>query len=83
MAKKTMVQWLCRCIRICTGCKVLSPEFIAPLFNIKESVNDGFSKMDNSNVFIGIIIGLIAAYCYNKFSDVELPKRYHSLVVSD
>ena len=53
--------------------KVLSPEFIAPLFNIKESaVNDGFSKMDNSNVFIGIIIGLIA-YCYNKFSDVELP----------
>lgn len=29
--------------------------------------------MDNSNVFIGIIIGLIAAYCYNKFSDVELP----------
>ena len=54
--------------------KVLSPEFIAPLFNIKESaVNDGFSKMDNSNVFIGIIIGLIAAYCYNKFSDVELP----------
>ena len=23
--------------------------------------------------FIGIIIGLIAAYCYNKFSDVELP----------
>lgn len=54
--------------------KVLSPEFVAPLFNIKESaVNDGFSKMDNSNVFIGIIIGLIAAYCYNKFSDVELP----------
>lgn len=54
--------------------KVLSPEFVAPLFNIKESaVNDGFSKMDNSNVFIGIIIGLISAYCYNKFSDVELP----------
>lgn len=54
--------------------KVLSPELVAPLFNIKESaVNDGFSKMDNSNVFIGIIIGLIAAYCYNKFSDVELP----------
>lgn len=54
--------------------KVLSPEFVASLFNIKESaVNDGFSKMDNSNVFIGIIIGLIAAYCYNKFSDVELP----------
>ena len=47
--------------------KVLSPELVAPLFNIKESaVNDGFSKMDNSNVFIGIIIGLIAAYCYNK-----------------
>ncbi|MCJ1656129.1 N-acetylglucosamine-specific PTS transporter subunit IIBC [Staphylococcus sp. NRL 16/872] len=54
--------------------EVLSPKHIAPLFNIKISaVNQGFEKMDNSNVFIGIIIGLIAAYCYNKFSDVELP----------
>lgn len=54
--------------------EVLTPKHIAPLFNIKISaVNQGFEKMDNSNVFIGIIIGLIAAYCYNKFSDVELP----------
>ena len=29
--------------------------------------------MDNANVFVGIIIGLIAAYTYNKFSDTELP----------
>ena len=46
----------------------------ATLFNIKEkAVNLGFTKMDNSNVFLGIIIGLIAAYSFNKFSEVELP----------
>jgi len=54
--------------------KVLNPENVATLFNIKEkAVNLGFTKMDNSNVFLGIIIGLIAAYSFNKFSEVELP----------
>ena len=54
--------------------KVLNPENVATLFNVKEkAVNLGFTKMDNSNVFLGIIIGLIAAYSFNKFSEVELP----------
>ncbi|MGA4513435.1 N-acetylglucosamine-specific PTS transporter subunit IIBC [Staphylococcus caledonicus] len=54
--------------------KVLNPENVALMFNIKEkAVNLGFTKMDNSNVFLGMIIGLIAAYSYNKFSEVELP----------
>ncbi|MCE5089942.1 N-acetylglucosamine-specific PTS transporter subunit IIBC [Staphylococcus devriesei] len=54
--------------------KVLNPENVALFFNIKEkAVNLGFIKMDNSNVFLGMIIGLIAAYTYNKFSEVELP----------
>ncbi len=29
--------------------------------------------MNNGNVFVGIVIGLIAAYAYNKFSETELP----------
>ena len=29
--------------------------------------------MTNGNVFVGILIGLIAAFCYNKFSETELP----------
>ena len=29
--------------------------------------------MNNGNVFVGIIIGLIAAYSYNKFSETNLP----------
>lgn len=54
--------------------KVLSPENLAPLLKIKATnVNDAFTKMDNANVFVGIIIGLIAAYTYNKFSETELP----------
>ena len=38
--------------------------------------------MDNSNVFLGIIIGLIA-YSFNKFSEVELPMALSFLVVND
>ncbi len=29
--------------------------------------------MNNGNVFVGIVIGLIAAYAYNKFSE----QNYH------
>ena len=36
-------------------------------------VNTAFEQMTNGNVFVGILIGLIAAYCYNKFSETELP----------
>ena len=53
---------------------VLSPEKLATLLQIKESKIDlAFSQMNNGNVFVGIIIGLIAAYSYNKFSETNLP----------
>ena len=40
--------------------------------------------MNNGNVFVGIIIGLIAAYSYNKFSETNLPIwPYHSSVGND
>lgn len=53
---------------------VLSPEKLAPLLGVKETgVDAAFEQMNNSNVFIGLIIGLIAAYTYNKFSKTELP----------
>lgn len=53
---------------------VLSPEKIAPIIQIKaSSIDPAFQQMNNSNVFIGIVIGLIAAYTYNKFSETELP----------
>ena len=49
---------------------VLSPEKLTTLLQIKESKIDlAFSQMNNGNVFVGIIIGLIAAYSYNKFSE--------------
>lgn len=44
------------------------------MLQIKESKIDlAFSQMNNGNVFVGIIIGLIAAYSYNKFSETNLP----------
>ena len=47
---------------------------LATLLQIKESKIDlAFSQMNNGNVFVGIIIGLIAAYSYNKFSETNLP----------
>lgn len=53
---------------------VLKPERLALIFDIKQtSVNSGFDAMNNQNVFVGLIIGLIAAFCYNKFSSTELP----------
>ncbi|MEB6241565.1 N-acetylglucosamine-specific PTS transporter subunit IIBC [Staphylococcus gallinarum] len=53
---------------------VLSPEKLAPLLGVKQSaVDSAFEQMNNQNVFIGLIVGLIAAYTYNKFSKTELP----------
>ena len=53
---------------------VLSPEKLAPLLGVKESgVNEAFEQMNNQNVLIGLIIGLVAAYTYNRFSKTELP----------
>lgn len=53
---------------------VLSPEKLAPLLGVKETgVNEAFEQMNNQNVLIGLIIGLVAAYTYNRFSKTELP----------
>ncbi|MBC3070450.1 N-acetylglucosamine-specific PTS transporter subunit IIBC [Staphylococcus capitis] len=53
---------------------VLSPKKLAPLLQVKTTdVNSAFEQMTNGNVFLGILIGLIAAFCYNKFSETELP----------
>ena len=53
---------------------VLSPEKLAPLLGVKESgVNAAFEQMNNQNVLIGLVIGLVAAYTYNRFSTTELP----------
>lgn len=53
---------------------VLSPEKLSPLLGVKQShVDAAFEQMNNSNVLIGLFVGLIAAYTYNKFSQTELP----------
>lgn len=38
-----------------------------------ESVNDAFDAINNKNVFIGILAGLVAAAMYNRFSNTKLP----------
>ncbi|MBP2098122.1 N-acetylglucosamine-specific PTS transporter subunit IIBC [Enterococcus rivorum] len=38
-----------------------------------EQVNIAFSAINNKNVFIGILAGLIAGAMYNRFSQVKLP----------
>lgn len=51
---------------------LLSPASVSMLRHIKvEQVDAAFSK--TSNVFIGIICGLIGAYCYDKFHNSKLP----------
>lgn len=43
------------------------------LFTGQETVNVAFEAINNKNVFIGILAGLIAAAMYNRFSQVKLP----------
>ncbi|TDM10586.1 N-acetylglucosamine-specific PTS transporter subunit IIBC [Macrococcus lamae] len=51
---------------------VLASDSVANLLGIKpEEVDRGFSKIDN--VFVGILIGLISAWTFNKFHQTELP----------
>ncbi|PTF50853.1 PTS glucose transporter subunit IIBC, partial [Staphylococcus cohnii] len=53
---------------------VLSPAKLAPFLGVKETgVDKAFEQMNNANVFIGLIVGLVAAYAFNKFSQTELP----------
>lgn len=52
---------------------VLAPAQIAVLLNVKVSQVDPSFKVLPTNVFIGILAGLIAATCYNRFHKTKLP----------
>lgn len=45
---------------------------LAPAFDAKSLVDPAFSRIETQ--FIGILCGLIAAACYNKFKDTKLPE---------
>jgi N-acetylglucosamine PTS system EIICBA or EIICB component len=73
MAKKSdgtsalagLVSWL-------TVTTMLSPATIGALTGAaEEDVDPAFGKIQN--VFVGIICGLIGAWCYNRFKDTKLP----------
>ena len=52
---------------------LLSPAVVAQLENIPlDQVPAAFAKINNQ--FIGIVVGIISAEIYNKYSTVELPK---------
>ncbi len=61
-----LVSWL-------TIVTLLSPANVAGLLNIAdpETVDPAFGRVQN--VFVGIIAGLIGAWCYNRFKDTKLP----------
>ncbi|MCT9820147.1 N-acetylglucosamine-specific PTS transporter subunit IIBC [Microbacterium sp. W1N] len=61
-----LVSWL-------TITTLLSPANVGGLLGIGDvaEVNPAFGKIQN--VFVGIIAGLIGAWCYNKFKDTKLP----------
>ena len=52
--------------------KILSPEGISLISGLHISqVSIAFSETDNA--FIGIMVGLIVAFCYKKFNQIEIP----------
>ncbi len=54
---------------------VLSPASVAMLTKVEEAaVNPAFSKIQTQ--FIGILCGIIAAACYNKFKNTKLPDAF-------
>jgi len=61
-----LVSWL-------TIVTLLSPAKVAGLLSIADvaEVDPAFGKVQN--VFVGIIAGLIGAWCYNRFKDTKLP----------
>ena len=51
---------------------LLAPGTVAMLQGLEvDAVNPAFGKINN--VFIGIVCGLIAQFCYNKFKNAKLP----------
>jgi len=52
---------------------MLKPEGIEMFRGTAPVVEEGFGAIGNGNVFIGIIIGILAANAYNKFYQVKLP----------
>lgn len=52
--------------------KILSPEGISLIsgFNVSKIA---LAFQDTNNAFIGIMVGLIVAYCFKRFNHVELP----------
>ena len=54
--------------------QLLAPETIAMFKGIElEEVNIAFQAINNKNVFIGILAGLIASAMYNRFNETTLP----------
>lgn len=57
-----------------TPITLLSPAAVAMFTKVDEKkVNVAFQAINNKNVFIGILAGLVAAAMYNRFSGVKLP----------
>lgn len=62
-----------------TPMTLLTPDSVAKFQGLADSTKlaetaaNAFAKMNNGNVFVGIITGLIAAAVYNKFHTVKLP----------
>lgn len=55
-----------------TPITLVSPKAVA-LFTEQTEVNIAFEAINNKNVFIGILAGLVAGAMYNRFSNVKLP----------
>ncbi|PHM31115.1 N-acetylglucosamine-specific PTS transporter subunit IIBC [Xenorhabdus innexi] len=54
--------------------KLCSPEAIAMIQGVLVAeVPEAFNKIDNQNQFVGILVGVISAELYNRYSKVELP----------
>lgn len=60
-----------------TPITLLTPSAVAMFQGIDaEAVNIAFSAINNKNVFIGILAGIVAAETYNRFGQVKLPMAF-------
>lgn len=54
--------------------KLLNPDTVSQLRGGAEvAAEQGFGAIGNGNVFIGIVVGAVAAWVYNRFHDKKLP----------